>query len=322
VKRREFLAGCAVIVFARAALAQQQRAPARIVLLIGSAEPPGIGAFEEELGRLGWVIGKTAIIDRRNAEGDAARVRVLAAEAVASYPDVIVANHTPNVVALRDLTRTIPVVAANIGDPIGLGLTESLSRPSANFTGFVSFTDDLTAKRLELLRRIVPAGRRVALLLNPANPLFPRVFESARAAAAPLDWEVLVADYDSAAAVLPAIEKTRTEGADAMVVLPDPLAQVQVRAVAARAGALKIPALFLDREDLADGALIVYGTDRGEGWRQAAQYADRLLRGAKAAELPFVQASHIILGINLKAARELGLTLPADILARADEVIE
>jgi putative ABC transport system substrate-binding protein len=278
--------------------------------------------WRDSLSDHGWVVGKNLIIDFRNAEGHAERLPALAAELVALKPDVLVAFGPPPAAALKSATATIPIVFVAVLDPVGMGLVQSLSRPSGNITGLATSAANLTEKQIEILRELVPGASKIAILANPGNPMH---------------RQILANDVPSIArsmgVALPVVEATTTEEldtaftsaaaqhADAMIVWGDSLTAQEAPRVTALAANHHLPTIYLFRA-FAPGGLVVYGPDYADLLRRSADYVDRILRGTKPADLPVEQPTKFELVINMKTAKALGLTVPPSLLVRADEVIE
>jgi len=294
---------------------------ARVGIANAEAELLRLGVFLPELERLGWRLGVNLEIMQAGAGGDPAQVPAQIAALVAREPDVIVSASSRTHMALRDATTSIPVIAVAAIDPVLIGLSDSLARPTRNFTGNLGFVDELMGKRIELLHEALPRARRIALLLDPRNPSFRPTHDAAVNAATRLGLEILVAGYSRSEEVLPALEAAAPQ-ADAVIVMPDAIALQQFPQIARRAQALHLPTLGFNEGDLALGLTFVVGADRALLWRSAAGMVDRLLRGARVADLPFVRPTKVFTGVNQGVARRLGVEVPLAVLARADEVIE
>jgi putative tryptophan/tyrosine transport system substrate-binding protein len=329
VRRRAFitvLGGAAA--WPLAGRAQQPERIRRVGVLIAFSENDPVGqasvpAFAQALGRLGWVEGKNIRIDYRFAAGDAALFETYAAELVGLSPDAILASTPTAVMALRQQTRTIPIVFVLVVDPVGLGFVQSLARPGGNVTGFGAFDAPIVGKWLQLLKEIAPAVTRVAVIFNPDTapyaPLFNRVIETA---APSFGMTVTLAPVRTDAAIEEAIATLAREPGGGLIGLPD-IFTVTHRGVAIAAAAryglpLIGPAQFFPRA----GGLMSYWFDIVDMHAQAASYIDRVLRGASPADLPVQQPTKYSLIINLKTAKALGLTVPPGMLDLADEVIE
>ncbi len=317
---RRALLGLLAALALRPGLAQSRRF--RVGIALSERVPAYVDALKRELERLGWREGDQVDYGLADAAGDPAGLATAVARLMAWQPDVLVSSSNRTHFAVRDATSTIPVVVVSAIDPITLGITDSVARPSRNFTGSIGFIDQLMVKRIEFLREVLPQARRIALHLDPDNPAFPATHRVAAEAAQRLGLEIVVAGYGHRDGVVPALDKAKELAADAVIVLPDGIAIPQMDAIAARASALGLPTLGLNDNELRLGLTFVLGSDRVQLWREAAQTVDRLLRGAKIADLPFQQPTKVHIGVNVKAARALGLDVPFAIIARADEVIE
>ena len=324
--RREFVAllGGAVAAWPLAAHAQQaEKLRAIGYLNPGSGPPaPGITALFDALAELGWIEGKNVVFERRYAENRLERLPELAAELVRLNVEVIVAAGTLGPLAAKQATSTIPIVMTASGDPLGSGLVASLARPGGNVTGMSLMAPDLGGKRLELLKEILPRLARVAVLWNAANPYPAIVFKETQAAGRTLGIEVQSLevrgpdDFDSA------FEAARKQRPDALITVEDPLTFTYQKRIADFAVADQLPSLHGLRGDVVAGGLMSYGANIADLFRRAAGYVDKILKGAKPADLPVEQPTRFELVINLKTARALGLAIPPTLLARADEVIE
>jgi putative ABC transport system substrate-binding protein len=307
-------------------VAQAQTRPARIAWLAPAQAPPGGGRYRlqtillDRLRELGWIEGRNLVVDMRYAGGQSDPLPAIAAELIALRPDVIITTGTTATRALRDATSSIPIVVAGAGDPVGSGLVASLARPGGNITGVSLLGQELIPKALSLLHEVVPQARRIDLLVNaanPANPFFAKV-SSDVARALGLDSRLL--EVRSADELEPAIAATR---ADALLSLADPMFYPNIQRIAEAAIKRRLPlANAAGRDYTAAGGLFSYSVNVDEVFRMAAVYVDRILRGAKPAEMPIEQPSRYELVINLKTARAIGLTIPQSVLLRADEVIQ
>jgi putative tryptophan/tyrosine transport system substrate-binding protein len=277
-------------------------------------------AFVSRLREFGWIDGRTVTIDYRWAEGRPDRGAEAAADFVRRKVDVIVTNGTPMIAASKKATTEIPIVFAAAGDPVGTGLVASLSRPGGNVTGLSLQATDLAGKHIELLREILPGFRRLAFLLHPNAQTRVQMAE-AQAAARSVGIEFEVQEIWKADDIPGAIERVKGR-ADALYVMNEPLAITHRAVINALALDAQLPTVYAFREFVDAGGLISYGPSFPDLFRRAAGYVDRILRGAKPADLPVEQPTAFDLVINLKTAKGLGLELPAALLARADEVIE
>jgi putative ABC transport system substrate-binding protein len=325
MRRREFitLVGGAAAAWPLAARAQQSaRSPARIGILstAGNLANANFAAFRQELTRLGHVEGRTITTEFRSAGGDFTQVPALATELVRIPVDVIVTDGGPAAVVAKRATLIIPIVMATVGDPVAQGLVDNLARPSGNITGFTLLSVELSTKRLQLLKEIMPGLRRVGVLRNPMNsgPQYATTEEAARALGLMLES----GEAQSRGTVAEAIGTLRHRNVSALVVLPDGLFWNERVAVVIHATAARLPAIYPEREYVDVGGLLAYGPNVAENFRGAARYVDRIIKGAKPADLPIQQPTKFELVINLNTAKALGLDVPPMLLAIADAVIE
>jgi putative tryptophan/tyrosine transport system substrate-binding protein len=282
----------------------------------------GLTAFVQALGRFGWVEEKNIRIDYRFAAGDPTHFKTYAAELVGLAPDVILANSSSAVAALRQQTRTIPVVFTPVADPVGQGFVQSLARPGGNLTGFTTNDAELMRKWLQLLKEVAPSVTRVAVIFNPDTAPFAPWFNRAIEAAAPsFGMTVTLAPVHDDAGIEAAIATHAREPGGGLINFPESFSTTHrdvIVAAAARHGLPQIGQPELTRA----GGLMSYWIDIVDGFAQAASYVDRILKGASPADLPVQQATKFSLIINLKTAKVLGLTVPPGMLDLADEVIE
>jgi putative ABC transport system substrate-binding protein len=329
MRRREFitlLGGAAA--WPLAARAQQRERMRRIGFLLSglAADDPEaqarITAFVQGLQQLGWTDGRNLRIEYRWGLGDPDRTRKSAAELVALAPDVLLAGASPALGALQQATRTVPIVFANVTDPVGARYVASLARPGGNTTGFMSTEFSLSAKWLELLKEIAPEVTRVAVMGNRAVATSIGQFAAIQTAAASLGVELSPIDFGDAGE----IERTMTAFArgpnDGLIVMSGGVAQVQRDLIITLAARRRLPAIYNLRRFVTEGGLISFGIDQAEPYRLAAGYVDRILKGEKPADLPVQAPTKYETVLNLKTAKALGLDIPATVLARADEVIE
>jgi ABC-type uncharacterized transport system substrate-binding protein len=330
MKRREFislLGGAAA--WPLVTLAQEPSRMRRVGVLLGFVESdpeaqPRIAAFQRELQNLGWTVGRNLQIEYRWAGSDAERFRVLAAELVATSPDVLVAHATPSVEALARETRTIPIIFAAVTDPIRLGLAASLREPGGNITGFTMFDPSMGAKWVEFSKEFSPRLARVALLFNPETApgrgsLFVRPVE---AAARSLAIEPILATVSNAARIENAVAILSQSPNGGLIVMPDIFNTMHRDLIVALAMRHALPTIYPFRYFAKAGGLISYGTDVNDLFRRAATYVDKILRGAKPSSLPVQRPDKFELVINMNTAKALRLDVPRVLIARADEVIE
>ena len=279
-----------------------------------------VGAFRRGLADLGWLEGKNIRIEYRWAEGDLGRHPRLAAELVALKVDVIVLAGTSAARAAVHATRTIPIVATVIGDPVAAGLVRSLAKPGGNLTGLAWQAGDLVTKQLQLLQETVPRATRVAALGHAATNSVVR--KATEAAARSLGVQVDMIDIDVPGDIPGVFEAMRRRGAEALIVLPSPMFYAERRRLAALAARDRLPAIYEVKEYADEGGLMSYGPSFPGMYRRAATYVDKILKGAKPGDLPMEQPTKFDFVINLKAAKAIGLTIPPPVLARADELIQ
>ena len=280
--------------------------------------------FRQGLRELGYVEGKNVVIEYRFAEGKFERLPDLAAELVELKVDVIVAQVTQASLAAKGATKTIPIVMQGVSDPVGTGLVASLARPGANITGTSAMSADVVGKSLALLKEVVPKLSRVAVLWNPSNAIFQaQMLRETQAAAGALAVELQTFAVRGADEIDQAFAAMAKGRAGALFVLPDPIFTSLHRArIVDLAEKSRLPAMYGVRELAAAGGFMAYGANYADVFGRAATYVDKILKGANPADLPVEQPTKFDLVINLKAAKALGLTVPPQLLARADEVIE
>jgi putative tryptophan/tyrosine transport system substrate-binding protein len=329
VRRREFIAlfSAAAATWPLTVRAQTTDRTRRIGVLSTSAEDDAasterLAALKSRLQELGWTEGKDLRIDIRFGDNNGERIRRAAAELIAIAPDAIISTTSTTTRALVDATNAIPIIAAVSGDPIALGFTKSLSRPTANITGFTTFNDTLAAKRLEMLRELVPAMKTAALIWVPANPQQILLETQTKEAARVLQIELVSLPIQAVSDIGPALETARNQHASALIVAADPLTTANSRVIIEGCASLKLPAIHTFESETKSGALMSYGIDIVESYRRTAEYIDRILKGARIPDLPFQEPTRLTFAINLQTARRMGVTVPATLLARADEVIE
>ena len=284
-------------------------------------ESERLAAFVQRLRELGWMEGRNVAIEVRWAEGRSERFAEIAAELVRLKVDVILTHNTPPVLAAKQATSVIPIVFASAGDPVGTGVVASLARPGGNITGLSSQTADSSAKRLELLREVVPSLRRLAVIGNVGNPLTVLEMGEVQAAARTLDLEVITLEIRRGEDIAPAFDALKVR-ADALYLCGDPLVGTHRIRINTLALGARLPTMSVFRQYVEAGSLMSYGPNFADMFRRAADLVDKVLRGAKPAEIPVEQAAKFDLVINLTTAKVLGLTIPESFLLRADEVIE
>jgi putative ABC transport system substrate-binding protein len=331
MRRREFITrfGCVAAAWPLAAHAQQPERMRRIGVLMGFPESDleaqrFIAAFRDGLHKLGWTEGSNVRIDTRWATPtDAHLMRQFAKELVALQPDLILSHTTPTTTALLQQTHAIPIVFATVADPVGSGFVASLARPGGNVTGFTVMEPTITGKWLGLLKEIAPRVNRAAYLFNPATTPYRDMYVNPlKVAAASLGLEVIAAPFHDASELESVHAAQGREPNGGLIVIPDSSTdahRVEITSLAAR---YRLPAVYAYRFFTALGGLLSYGTELIDNFPRAATYADRILKGEKPADLPVQAPIKYPLTINLKTAKALGLKVPAQLLGRADEVIE
>jgi putative ABC transport system substrate-binding protein len=296
-----------------------------VLMNVAAADPEGqaqVAAFLQALQQLGWGEGHNVRVDSRWGENDSELDRRYAKELLALTPDVILASGTLSVIALRRVTRSLPIVFAGVSDPVGAGLVDTLARPGGNVTGFMIFEYSLSGKWLELLKEIAPRLMRAAVLRDAANPAGIAQFGAIQAVAQSLGVELRPVDIRDAGEIERTIASFAHAANGGLIVTPSASTSAHHDLIVMLAARYKLPAVYAVRPMVIGGGLISYGPDIADQFRQAAGYVDRILKGEKPADLPVQAPNKYALVINMKTARALGLDLPTQLLARADEVIE
>jgi putative ABC transport system substrate-binding protein len=329
IQRREFitLLGLSAAAWPVLARAQQGERMRRIGLLVPGDENDPVGktifsAFIQALAGLGWTDGRNIRIDRRWAGADINRIRALAQELVGLQPDIILTTSTAGTVALQRETRTISIVFANVGDPVASGLVARLDRPGGNVTGFATYEATLGGKWLELLSEIAPGLKRVAIMFNPDTTPVSTYLPSLETAARSLKVVPITAPVRSDVEIEAAIIALGREMRGGLVVVPDTFMFTHRAPIISAAARNHVPAVYPRSTYARDGGLLSYGSDPVDLFRRATSYVDRILRGAKPAELPVQLPTKFEIVVNLKTAKALGLAVPRSIRLGADEVIE
>jgi putative ABC transport system substrate-binding protein len=329
MKRREFIAGLGGIAAWPTTVRAQQAGKLPIIGFLGTntaaIERPRLATFAKRLGELGWVEGRSIFIEHRWAEGVDERAREIAGEFVRLKVVVIVTAGDGQILAAKRATAVIPIVFASAADPVGNGLVASLAEPGGNVTGLSLELPDTAGKRLELLRELVPNLRRLAILgkfeNQFGNPTSTLELDAALAAARTLGLDTIRSEIRRAEDI-PAAIASLTGRAEALYVCINPLLNTSMSRINMLALAARLPVMHSFRENVETGGLISYGAALPEMYRRAAELVDKILRGAKPADIPIEQPTKFVLVINLKTAKALGLDVPPPLLARADEVIE
>ena len=329
MRRREFSGLlAAALAWPRYAIGQQTEQARLIGILQGvAASDPEAQRRTTTLNRalreLGWIDGSNVRIESRWAAGDAERFEIYATELVRLAPDVILAAGTAALMTLARETKAIPIVFVSVSDPVGLNFVASLSHPGGNITGFANFESAMGGKWLELLKEMAPNVARAAFIFNPTTaPISEPLLRSLQLAAASLSVRMIPAPVHDAAGIETAISSLDREPGGSFIVGPSTFTYVHRERIAALAARHRLPAIYPLRGFAASGGLFSYGSEQNEQFAQAAVYIDRIFRGAKPGDLPVQAPTKFELVINLKTAKALGLTIPATLLARADEVIE
>jgi putative ABC transport system substrate-binding protein len=326
IDRRTFLAGTGAVLLAAplAVEAQQAGKVPRIGVLWpyspAIATPFG-DAFRQGLGRLGYVEGRNIALEERWADGKFDRLASLAAELIRLKVDVLVTASTPATQAAQQATKTIPIVMTLVSDPVDSGFVANLANPGGNVTGLSYMHPELSRKRLELIKDIIPKVSRVAVLSNPSNPSIRPLLRETEAAARVLSVQLQVVEARDSGQLDSVFAAMSKERARALVVMPDAVFQDQRRRIVDLAAKSRLPAMYPWREAVEAGGLMAYGASGRDILRRAAAYVDKILKGAKPADLPVEEPTKFEFVINLKTAKTLGLTIPPSLLARADEVI-
>jgi len=306
--------------------AQQPKKIPRIAYLSANSavgQAANLKAFRQGLSELGYVEGKNILIDYRYADAKLDRLPALAAELVSLKVDVIITTGPTATRPAKEATATIPIVMANDNDPVGSGFVASLARPGGNITGLSTFSAELNGKRLELLKEIVPRLSRVAVLGTSTNPGNGQALKETELAAGALGVKIQYSDIRDPKDIQTAFSAARKERADGVLTLNTPFINTSYRPQFAQLAVKnRLPAIYFSaRFPVEDGGLMSYGVSSAELFRRAATYVDKILKGAKPAELPVEQPTKFELVINLKAAKQIDLTIPPNVLARADKVI-
>ena len=328
MKRREFIAALGVAaVLARTARAQQSERARHIGVLMpytkdNPEDQQRVAVFQEGLKRLGWIEGRNIHSEFRWYAGEADRARSSAKELVDLKPDLILVGASLGLVALRQETHSIPLVFVGVTDPVSLGLVESLARPGGNATGFTFFEFSVGTKLLEALQQIAPSVRRIAIMYSPGSPVHDQFLGPIDAIETSMAVKLLKTPVRDATEIQAAIEAIGRKPDGGLMVVPEPLFPVHQKLLVELTARYKIPTIYAFRFFTVGGGLMSYSVDVVDLYGRAAGYVDRILKGGAAADMPVQQPTKYELVINLKTAHALGLEVPPQLLARADEVIE
>jgi len=326
MRRREFiLLLSSAMVSSATAVAQQNNKKRLVGIITGFNDKeimPQFATFRARLQELGWIEGQNIAFDLRTASGDYAKVDTEAQSLVAVSPDVIVAQGTPGATATRRYTKTIPVVFTQVSDPVGQRLIDSLARPGGNIKGFTNFEFESGSKWIELLLELDPKILHVTLIMNPANENAAQFVKVITAAGDAKKVSVRVSSVRDGPDIQDAIDNSSKRSGGSLIVFPDGQLINNRELIVELAARYRLPAVYPFRMFPEVGGLLSYGPNFTAIWRRTAEYVDKILNGARPADLPVEQPTKFELVINLKAARELGITVPPQVLARADEVIE
>jgi putative ABC transport system substrate-binding protein len=325
MRRREFIAGLSGAMFWPLTVrAQQPSMPVIGFLQAGSPNSTGdyFDGLRDAMRQLGYIEGRNIRFESRFADGVIERLPELAAELVTLKPSVIVSGPLPANLAVQKATSTIPIVMGTGADPVGFGVVKSLAHPGGNITGIANFAEELASKQLDVVRELLPRLSRVGVLINVTNPLHVPQWRETQTAAAKAGIGLVPFEIQKAEQLEAAFAAFTGERVDAVLVPPDITFTTNHLRILELAASARLPAIYFNPLQARTGGLMSYGPDLVEGYRRAASYVDKILKGAKPADLPIEQPTKFALVINLKTAKALGLEIPPQLLARADEVIE
>ena len=318
--RRRLLAAAPALI-AGGLLAQPAMRRIAVLSLAPRSEDPRLAEFERALAALGHVDGKNLDIEWRSSDDRPERLPGLVTEILQNHATIIVATSTTALEAVRRQTASVPIVFVTSVDPVASGYAQSLARPGLNMTGIAASTENVAPRQLELLKQTVPGISRIGLMLNPRNRQVAQVRRRYEEAAAKLGLDLVVIQAGTGANLIGAVGTARSLGAQALVVQADGIFFLHRAALVEALGAQKMPAIFSQRESVEAGGLMSYGPNETEGYRRAASYVDRLLKGARAGELAIERPAKIELAVNPKTAAALGLALPGSLLHSADRIV-
>ena len=318
------IVGIALAGLAATTLASAQH-PARIGRLSplsAEADAPNLEAFRKGLRELGWVEGRTVALETRFADGHADRLRALAADLVGRGVNLILTGSSAGALAAKSVTSTVPIVMVTTGDPVADGIVASLARPGGNVTGVTALGQVLNVKRLELIKEAVPGVTRVAVLVNPVSYYTPGIIRDRQKAAEALGLDVRIVEATGPAGYEKAFAAMEADRIRAVMVQTDPAFITDRRRIVEQAARHRIPAVYGEREFVDAGGLMFYGASLATMYRDAAVYVDKILKGARPADLPVEQPTKLELVINARTAKALGIAIPPAVLVRADQVVE
>ena len=322
--RRRLLHGAAAGLVVRPLIAEAQAPKVYRIGMLERTSPvinaPNLDAFRQGLRESGYVEGKNLVIEYRSADGRDDRFPALAAELVRLKVDLIVTRGTTAALAVKNATRTIPVVITGLADPVGQGIVASLARPGGNLTGVSAMATEIYAKRVELIRQLMPQATRIAALLNMASPAIPPAWKEIETAARALGMTPQLLDVAKVEDFEPAFARAVRQRADALVVGLETLTLANQRLIVGLAAKRRLPAVYASSE-FSDG-LVIYGVNYPDHYRRAAGFADKIFKGARPGDLPVERPTKLELIVNLKTARAMGLTVPPALLQRADRIVE
>jgi putative ABC transport system substrate-binding protein len=329
MRRREFitLVGSSALVFAVAVRAQEANRIPKVGVIMNYAESDPeaktrFSALREQLGKHGWTDGNNIQIEVRWAAGKTDLMLAYASQFVSQPADVIIANSTPLLAVLKQLTSTISIVFVQVADPVGSGFVSSYARPGGNITGFTDFDTSIAGKWLEVLKEVAPQVVRVTVLLDPGQTNHPTFLHAIESAAPATKTQIFAAEAHNRQEIEQAITSVAGQPNRGLVVLPGPVNNTARDTIIQLAARFRLPTVYPFKYYAKDGGLLYYGVDQVDQWSKAASYVDRILRGEKPSALPVQSPTKYELIINLKTAQSLGLNVPATLLATADEVIE